>query len=290
LLFLYIEIFTKTIKLSCNYAIKTRIKKIKNNLERIIIDNIDIYWYFKKLFNLSTTNFILDLSTINKTIAKLLESIKNIDLNQSFFDINKIIRNLQTNNQVQYSTFKVFESIAKLIDNNIDLLDVNKSRIVKAKERFVEAKNKKKTITRTKKTKTKSTRRNLFDFEHVNAIIKILRNSKCTIERNAKDNRNQARSKKQKKIKIDNIAAINTNISTFNKNINKIYNNIRDIITRQATRKTVEKTITIFAIFAIFAIIIAIIKKIILINNNSEFNANNNNNIDSNNNWIYNYS
>ncbi len=44
------KIFTKTIKLSCNYIIKIKIKikTIKNKLEYIFIEDVDLYWYFKK--------------------------------------------------------------------------------------------------------------------------------------------------------------------------------------------------------------------------------------------------
>ncbi len=147
----------------------------------------------------------------------------------------------------------------KLIDNNINLLNINKSCVVKAKKHFVEAKNKKFIITRAKKTKTKFIRIFFFDFKYIDAIIKLLCNNK-------KNNNNKIKSKKQKKLKIDNIIAINIYIQIFNKNIDKIYKNIKNIIIKQTIKKTTKKNIitifTIFTIFATFAISI-IIKKII---------------------------
>ena len=84
--------------------------------------------------------------------------------------------------------------VAKLIDNNINLLNVNKFCIVKTKERFAKAKNQKSTIIQAKKTKTKFTKRNLFDFEYIDATIKVLRNNKNAIERDSSCNK--ARQKK----------------------------------------------------------------------------------------------
>lgn len=89
-------------------------------------------------------------------------------------------------------TSNLSKSIAKLIDKNVDLLDVNEFRVVKSKERSIKTKNKKGTITRTKKAKAKSIKRDFFDFEHVDAIIKVSRDGKRTIERDEKDSRNKA--------------------------------------------------------------------------------------------------
>jgi hypothetical protein len=83
-LFLCTKIFTKIIRLSYNYIIKIRIKKINNNLECILINNIDLYQYFTRSFNLLTTNFTLDLLAIDKAIAKLLELIKNFNIDFNF--------------------------------------------------------------------------------------------------------------------------------------------------------------------------------------------------------------
>jgi len=90
------------------------------------------------------------------------------------------------------------------------LLDVNQSRIAKTKERLVEAKNKKDTITKIEKTKTKSIKRNLFNFEYVDATIKVSRDSKRAIEKD--NNRDKARQKKQKRSKVNIVATINANI------------------------------------------------------------------------------
>jgi len=78
---LYTKIFSKTIELFCNYTIKTRIKKINYKLEYILINNINLYLYFTKSSSLLTTNFILNFLIIDKTIVKLLELIKNLNIN-----------------------------------------------------------------------------------------------------------------------------------------------------------------------------------------------------------------
>lgn len=233
-----------------------------------------------------TTNFILDLLAIGKAIAELLELIENLDidldLDQSFFDIDDIIRGLQINNLIQRSTFEASKSIAKFIDNNFDLLNVNKSRVAKAKERSVKARNKKNTIIKAEKAKTKSIKKDLFDFEHVDATIKVSRDSKRAIGRDG--GRDKARQKKQKKLEASIVAAIDANIQIFNKDVKEIHEDIRDIITRQTTRRATKKATTIFAISAIFAIIKTTIKKIIQVDNNNEFDADDNNNANSNNN------
>jgi hypothetical protein len=227
---------------------------------------------------------VSDYFPINETLAKLLETIKNVldtnlDLNQSLFFINNIIRDLQTSNRVQRLSSDSSKSTAKLIDNNVDLLNVNESCIVKTKERSAKTKNRKNTITQTKKTKIKSIKRDFFDFEHVDAAIKVSRNNKDAIERD--NNCDKTRQRKQKKSEVSIVAAINANIRTFNKNINEIHEDIRDIIIRQTIRKTTKKAMIIFAVSAISAIIRATIKKIILINDDNEFDADDGGDADS---------
>jgi len=100
--------------------------------------------------------------------------------------------------------------IAKLIDNNVNLLDINQFCVVKFKERFVEAKNKKDIIIRTKKTKTKFMKRNFFDFEYVDTTIKVSRDNKRAIRRD--NNCDIAKQEKQKKLEVNIVAIINTNI------------------------------------------------------------------------------
>ena len=100
--------------------------------------------------------------------------------------------------------------IAKLINDDVNLLDVNQFCVAKVKERFVETRNKKDTITRTKKTKTKSIRRNFFDFEHVDAIIKVSRDSKCAIRKD--NNRDKVKQEKQKKLEVNIVVTIDANI------------------------------------------------------------------------------
>jgi len=92
---------------------------------------------------------------------------------------------------IQRFSFEASKSIAKLIDDNVDLLDVNQFRVVKAKERFVKANNKKDIIIRTKKMKTKSIKRNFFDFDYVDATIKVSRDNKRAIRRD--NNRDKAK-------------------------------------------------------------------------------------------------
>ncbi len=111
---------------------------------------------------------------------------------------------------IQQFSFKALESIAKLIDDDVNLLDVNQFCVAKAKERFVETRNKKDTITRIKKAKTKFIKRDLFNFEYVNATIKVLRNNKRAIRRD--NNCDKVRQKKSKKLEINIVATIDTNI------------------------------------------------------------------------------
>jgi len=120
------------------------------------------------------------------------------------------------------------------------LLDINEFRVAKAKGRFVEARNKKGTITKAKKTKAKSIKRDLFDFEHVDAAIKVSRDNKGAIERG--DRRDKVRLRKQKKPKVSIVAAMNANIKAFNEKMKKIHEDMRSIITRQTTKKATKKT------------------------------------------------
>lgn len=117
---------------------------------------------------------------------------------------------------LERSTSNSSKSIAKLINKNVDLLDVNESRVVKSKERLIEIRNKKDTIIKTKKAKTKFIKRDFFDFKHVDAIIKVSRDNKRTIERNKRDDRDKVIKNKQKELKIDDIVTINAHIQAFN--------------------------------------------------------------------------
>jgi len=143
------------------------------------------------------------------------------------------------------------------------VLDTNESRVVKAKGRLVEARNKKGTMTKAKKAKAKSTRRDPFDFEHVDAAIKASRDGKRI---DGRDDRDKARQKKQKKPKVDSVVAMDANIQALNEDMNEIHENIRSIIIKQTTRKATKEATTISTILAILAApttIKAITKKII---------------------------
>jgi len=135
-------------------------------------------------------------------------------------------------------------------------------------------------MTKAKKAKAKSTRRDLFDFEHVDATIKVSRDDKGAIER---DNRcDKAKLRKQKRPKTSIVATMNANTKTFNEEMKKIYEDMRSIITKQTTKKAMEKTTTTFATSATFAIIKATTKKIILVDDDDEFDANDGDDANSN--------
>ena len=85
-------VFTKTIGLPCSHAIKTRMEEMKNNLGRILIEDIDVHWHYKKPSGPSTTDFTSDLSAINKTIAESLELMEDADSDQPLSDIDQIMR------------------------------------------------------------------------------------------------------------------------------------------------------------------------------------------------------
>jgi len=165
------------------------------------------------------------------------------------------------------------------------LLDINESRVAKAKGRPIEARNKKGTITRAKKAKTKSIRRDPFDFEDVDATIKASRDDKGAIGRG--DRRDKARLRKQKGPKASIVAAMNANIKAFNEEMKEIHEDMRSIIIRQTTKKATKEATTTFAAFAIFAIIKAIIKEVILVDDDDEFDANSGDDANSNDDWMY---
>jgi len=279
------KVFTKTMGLPCNHAIKARMEKVDDELGRILMSDVNSHWHFKKPnFDLvATTNFTSNLLAINEALAKPLEAMENLDVdaNQSLLDIDDIIRDLQANNSIQCSSSDATKSIVELMDDDVDLLDINKPRVAKAKGRSIEARNKKGTMTRAKKAKAKSTRRDPFDFEHVDATIKASRDGKRIDKR---DDRDKARQKKQKKPKVDSVAAINADIQALNENMNEIHENIRGIITRQTTRKATKKaTATSIALAApaVPATIKAITKEVIQVSDDDEFDANDGDDADS---------
>jgi len=211
-------------------------------------------------------DFVSNHPAINEALAKPLGAIEDVldidlDLDQSLLFIDDIIRHLQVSNRVQRPSLDSPKLAAELIDDNVDLLDVNEPRIVKAKERPTGAKNRKGTMTRTKKAKAKSIRRDLFDFEHIDAAIKASRDGKGAIERGG--DRDKAKQRKQKKPEVDIVAAIDANIQAFNEDMDEIHEDMRDIITRQTTRTATKEAIATFAASTTPAIIKATTKKVI---------------------------
>jgi hypothetical protein len=283
-------VFTKTMGLPCSHAIKARMEEVEDDLGRLLINDVDVHWHFKKPPGPPTANFTSDRPAINEATAEPLGSMEDIDPDQPLPDIDEIIRGLQTNNLVQRPTPEAPEPAAELIDDDIDLLDVNEPRIAKAKGRPVGARNRKGIMTRAEKAKAKSTRRDPSGFEHVDAAIKASRGGKRTVAESARGGRNQARSRKQKEVKIDDVAAMDADIQAFNKDMDEIHDDIRGIITRQTARKAAKEAVTISAASATSTIITATTKEAILVDDDSEFDADGDGDADSDDDWMYDYS
>lgn len=124
---------------------------------------------------------MLNLFVIDKTLQ---ESYNELEFDKNIVDflsnIDNIIRNIESNNNVHCLIFEIFDfAEEKLLNNdNINILNINSSCIIKSNNCLTKAKNKKDIIIQAKKTKTKSTRRDSLDFKYIDARICILRNNK----------------------------------------------------------------------------------------------------------------
>ena len=189
LLIACIDVYIAIIKKFCAYQIKNRIKKIKNKLERISIEDVHYYWRFDKGHSSSIarlkTNFVAIKKTLTMQLEKKSTNESNDVNNRNLLDLNVILLRKVDNNKNLKSSSNANESKKNLheIDDDEALRHVNESRVIKTKDCSIEAKNKKDTMSRTNKTKTRSIKRDSFDFEHVETNIKILRDSDRRRER-----------------------------------------------------------------------------------------------------------
>jgi len=140
-------------------------------------------------------------------------------------------------------------------------------------------------MTRAEKAKAKSTRRDPFDFEHVDAAIKASRGGKGAVERG--DRRDKARLRKQKGPEAGIVAAMDADIKAFNEEMEEIHEDMRSIITRQTTRKAAEEATATSAASATSAIIKATTKEVILVDDDDEFDADGGGDADSDDDWMY---
>ena len=91
-------------------------------------------------------NFVFNLTVIDKALTKSLKSSefsyfdKNIEIILS--SMTQIIRELKVNNHVEKFTFKSFEFVEELINDN-ELLKMKEFLIVKVKNRSKKTRNKK---------------------------------------------------------------------------------------------------------------------------------------------------
>ena len=121
------------------------------------------------------------------------------------------------------------EPVEELISGN-ELLAVNKPLIVQAKGRPKEAKNKKEVKTRAERAKAKSTKRNSFDFEHVEVSFR-------RGDRGDRDDRDERSSKEVKKSFVTDIAAaMETDIQVIEKASAAINRDVQAILTRAGAK------------------------------------------------------
>jgi hypothetical protein len=287
------EVFTKTMGLPCSYAIKARMEAVKDGLGRILMDDVDPHWCFKKPHSglEPTVDFTSDIQAIEEALAEPLGLVDDDeDAEEALPSIDDIIRGIQTNNVLERPASDSSEPAAKLIDEDVDLLDVNEPRVVKSKGRPTGARNKKGTMTRTEKAKAKSTKRDPSGFEHVDAAIKASRGGKRTVGRGGRGGRGKAIKNKQKEPEIDDIAAMDAHIQAFNQDMDEIHEDIRGIITRQAARKEAKGATATFAASAAptaFAIIKTTINEVIQVSDDDAFDADNGGDADSDDDWMY---
>jgi len=64
-----IDVYIVTMNLSCAYQIKTRMKKIKNKLEQISIEDVHYYWRFNKDHDSSIVRLETNFVAIEKTLT-----------------------------------------------------------------------------------------------------------------------------------------------------------------------------------------------------------------------------
>lgn len=122
-----------------------------------------------------------DFAAIEKALAMQLEEKSTNESNdvddRSLLNLDVIfLRKVDSNKDLRSppNANELEEDVHKKIDDDETLRHVNESRVIKAKDRSTEAKNKKGTMSRVDKTKARSTKRDSFDFEHVEAGIKGL--------------------------------------------------------------------------------------------------------------------
>lgn len=113
-------VFTKTMGLPCSHAIKARMEEVDGGLGRILIDDVDTHWHFKKSTSnlVATADFTSDLSTIGEALAEPLGAVEDdADSDQPLSNIDDIIRGSEANNSVQRPPSNAPEPTAELIDS-----------------------------------------------------------------------------------------------------------------------------------------------------------------------------
>ncbi len=260
---------------------------VKDGLGRILMDDIDPHWRFKKPHSgvEPTVHFTSDIQAIEEALAEPLGlADDDEDAEEALLSIDDIIRGIQTNNVLERPPSDSSESAAELIDEDVDLLDVNEPRVVKSKGRPTGARNKKGTMARTEKAKAKSTKRISSGFKHVDASIKASRGGKRTVGRGGRGGRGKTIKNKQKETEVDDIAAMDAHIRAFNQDMDEINEDIRGIITRQAAKKEAKGAT---ATSAASAIIKTTTNEVIQVSDDGEYDADGGRDADSDGEWMF---
>ena len=115
------------------------------------------------------------MKIVNDAIFDSTATNENFDENEAKFRI--VFRNVKKNTHVERFSSNFQNSVDENFEN-VTLMNVNESRSMKDKNRSINSKNQKSLMTRVEKIAIKSTRRNFFEFEHVEVIVETQQQSR----------------------------------------------------------------------------------------------------------------
>ena len=175
--------------LPCSHRIEARIKAVDRDLGRIFIADVHPHWRFKKPDSevAATREFNSDTAAIARFLENLMgdendKAVEDIDreilgssaasedsdLNEPEF--RAILRDVKRNAHIERSSPDSQDSVDEEIENT-ELVDINEPRTVKSKGRPKGSQNQKPFMTRADKIAAKSTHRDFFEFEYVEAAV-----------------------------------------------------------------------------------------------------------------------
>ena len=190
-----------------------------------------------------------NVKTVNQALSA---SNENSNVNEKFI---AFFRSLKRNVHIE----RFFSNFQNSIDEkleNVELLNINELRKIKLKNRSKNSKNQKFFITRAKKKAIKSTRRNFFEFEYVEAVVETFqsrdRSRKFTrTNRVNREEREGQKDRKNRKKRAISLFIITQKLQAFKKKTiankakkqQKLNQTKKDIKTIEEKNKVIKKSV-----------------------------------------------